>query len=100
MVVTITNQGNAVSPEFDIFFYRDDPETTEPMTHGGGNLYPDAVWREGSMPIELKDGLHHFYVKIDPHNKVPESDETNNTVELKFRLKTVTKVVQEIERID
>lgn len=100
MVVIISNKGNAVVPEFDIFFYRGDPETSEPMTHGGNNLYPDAIWSEGSMPFELDDGIHHFYVKIDPHNKVLESDETNNTAELKFRVKAVTKVVHEIELID
>lgn len=100
MIVIISNQGNAVVPEFDIFFYRGDPETSEPMTNGGNNLYPDAMWTEGSMPFELDDGLHHFYVKIDPHNKVLESDETNNTAELKFRVKAVTKVVHEIELID
>lgn len=100
MVVAIRNLGNSVSPHFDIYFYRDDPATTQPITHGGHDLHPDAVWSEGTMPIELKDGLNHFYVRIDPDNKIPESDETNNTAELKFQVKTVTKVVQEIERIN
>ena len=100
MVVAIKNHGNTITPNFDIYFYQNDPGESNPMTHGGGDLYPDAVWREGSMPFKLIEGVNHVYVKIDPHNKIVESDETNNVAHLRFQTKTLTKVVQVIERLD
>jgi beta-lactamase regulating signal transducer with metallopeptidase domain len=95
--VVIHNNGNAVSPAFDIWFYEGDPETTEPRTHGGGELSPGEVWREMTNAIDLKEGSNTFYVKIDPNNEIEETDETNNVAKVTVQGKKVVREVIELE---
>ena len=97
LIVAITNKGTEVTKDFDIHFYQNDPNEANPMTHGGHGLHPDAIWREGSMPFLLKEGENHVVVKIDPKNRITETDETNNVAEMKVQTKPVEKIVHRIE---
>ncbi len=94
----IRNTGNAVSPEFKIWFYQGDPATTEPMTHGGGPIHPGETWSESSLAVQLHEGANTFYVKIDPDDAVQESDESNNVATLTVKGRKVVREVVELEQ--
>jgi len=79
VVVSILNQGKFVSPEFPVNFYHGKPDQVEPKTHRAGPIEPGDVWREGTVPFALKEGVNEIVVVLDPYDKVEESNETNNS---------------------
>lgn len=87
VVVSIRNKGDRVSPKFGVYFYRDYPDKKKPMTHGAGPIKPGDIWNEVSMPFALKEGVNELWVVIDPHDKVAESDETNNRAHMRVSLR-------------
>lgn len=59
----------------------------EPIKHTAGPILPGKTWSEASMPIVMSDGVNKVTVKIDPENKLAESDEKNNVSEIKLNIK-------------
>jgi hypothetical protein len=86
-VIAIHNRGNMASPGFRVMFCYVGPGKEEKQLHnfhrGGGYhragpIMPGAVWREGSGPVALPQGVSEIVVIIDPDNAVEEADEKNN----------------------
>jgi beta-lactamase regulating signal transducer with metallopeptidase domain len=87
VTVSIKNKGSSKSPEFRVYFYRNDPNRLNPMTHGAGPIEPGGVWNEMSMPFGLKEGTNEIVVVLDPANKITESNEMNNEASVKVVVK-------------
>ena len=84
---SIRNKGGSTSPEFRLYFYKNDADRKKPMNHGAGPIKPGDVWNEGSMPFALNEGMNELAVVLDPDNSIGESDRTNNEASLKVIVK-------------
>ena len=87
VTASIRNKGNAESPKFGVYFYRNDPDHLKPITHEAGPIKAGEVWKEGSMPFALKEGTNEISVVIDPDNAIGEPNRTNNEASMKVVVK-------------
>ena len=90
MNITIANKGNVVAPEIDVYFYRGEPGQGRAFTHRAGPIRPGEVWNETTGTRHEWGDPATFSAVIDPGNKLPETDETNNTIILKLDSGEVT----------
>lgn len=83
LVATLANEGAAASPEFDLVFYRNDPQHEKPMRCHSKALQPGEKTGNGSMPLALKEGENTVEVVLDPDHKVPDANPANDRVAIK-----------------
>ncbi|MCE5186195.1 MAG: carboxypeptidase regulatory-like domain-containing protein [Planctomycetaceae bacterium] len=94
LVVSIKNEGATALPKHKIRFYQGAPkngldETGNPQSgyHEAGPIEPGKEWNERTRDFYLPDGEYAFAVVLDYDNAIAESNEANNTMELRVTIK-------------
>jgi hypothetical protein len=81
-IVSVKNEGETVSPQFDVHFVdweaRAGGRLIGGVGHSAAPLEPGSAWNVESERFVLAEGVREIVVLIDPNNKVVESDEANN----------------------
>ena len=87
LIASIHNEGTQDSPQFGVYFYRDDPELAKPMTHAAGPIKPGGEWNEYTVLASLKEGINEFAVVVDPASEVNDPNRSNNKKTLTVTVK-------------